>query len=90
MMRQAVNSIPGAKGVIQDISQGGFSASRGGGFPVEFNIRGRDWDTLAKSAREIRSRCGSRASSPTWTATTRWACPRCRWSPTATRPPTSA
>jgi multidrug efflux pump len=53
VMRQAVNSIPGAKGVIQDISQGGFSASRGGGFPVEFNIRGRDWDTLAKSAREI-------------------------------------
>ncbi len=53
VMRQAVNSIPGSKGVIQDISQGGFSASRGGGWPVEFNIRGRDWDTLARSAREI-------------------------------------
>jgi multidrug efflux pump subunit AcrB len=53
VMRQAVNSIPGSKGVIQDISQGGFSASRGGGFPIEFNIRGRDWDTLAKSARDI-------------------------------------
>jgi len=51
VMRQAVNSIPGAKGVIQDISQGGFSASRG--FPVEFNIRGRDWDTLARTARDI-------------------------------------
>jgi hydrophobe/amphiphile efflux-1 (HAE1) family protein len=53
VMRQAVNSIPGAKGVIQDISQGGFSATRGGGFPVEFNIRGSDWDTLARAARDI-------------------------------------
>jgi hydrophobe/amphiphile efflux-1 (HAE1) family protein len=52
VMRQAVNSIPGARGVVQDISQGGFSPRRGG-FPVEFNIRGRDWDTLARSARDI-------------------------------------
>ncbi len=53
VMRQKVNSIPGSRGVIQDISQRGFSPARGGGFPVEFNIRGRDWDVLAGSAREI-------------------------------------
>jgi len=38
---------------LQDLSQAGFSATRGGGFPVEFNIRGRDWDTLARSTRQI-------------------------------------
>jgi HAE1 family hydrophobic/amphiphilic exporter-1 len=52
-VRQHVNSIPGARGVLQDLSQAGFSASRGGGFPVEFNIRGRDWELLARSARQI-------------------------------------
>src|SRR5258706_325187 len=30
-----------------------FIPSQGGGFPVEFNIRGRDWDTLARSTRQI-------------------------------------
>ena len=47
---------------MQDLSQRGFSAGRGGGFPVEFNIRGRDWDVLGRvlRARSWR-RCGSRA-----------------------------
>ena len=53
VVREQVNSIPGARGVLQDLSQFGFSASRGGGFPVEFAIRGRDWDTLARVSREI-------------------------------------
>jgi HAE1 family hydrophobic/amphiphilic exporter-1 len=52
-VRQFANSIPGCRANIQDLSQSGFSATRGGGFPVEFNIRGRDWDTLARSARAI-------------------------------------
>ncbi|HEY6551707.1 MAG TPA: efflux RND transporter permease subunit, partial [Vicinamibacteria bacterium] len=52
-VRQFANSIPGCRANIQDLSQSGFSATRGGGFPVEFNIRGRDWDTLARSARDI-------------------------------------
>jgi hydrophobe/amphiphile efflux-1 (HAE1) family protein len=52
-VRQVANSIPGCRANLQDISQGGFSATRGGGFPVEFNIRGRDWDTLARSTRQI-------------------------------------
>ena len=40
-------------------------------------------------ARRSPSRCGSRASSPTSTPTTRWGCPRSRSSPTATGPRTS-
>ena len=42
MVRRAGNAIPGAKVVLMDTSQQGFSASRGGGFPVELAIRGRD------------------------------------------------
>jgi hydrophobe/amphiphile efflux-1 (HAE1) family protein len=52
-VRQVANSIPGCRANLQDLSQAGFSATRGGGFPVEFNIRGRDWDTLARSTRQI-------------------------------------
>jgi multidrug efflux pump len=49
--REAANRIPGARTVLQDPSQRGFSASRG--FPVELSIRGRDWDTLAESSKKI-------------------------------------
>jgi HAE1 family hydrophobic/amphiphilic exporter-1 len=51
--RQAMSGIPGARIVMQDFSQRGFSPGRGGGFPVEFNIRGPDWDTLGRSSRDI-------------------------------------
>jgi len=51
--RQATSTIPGARIVMMDFSQRGFSAGRGGGFPVEFNIRGRDWETLGRSSRVI-------------------------------------
>ncbi len=51
--RQAASAIPGARIVMQDFSQRGFSATRGGGFPVEFNIRGRDWDNLGRASRVI-------------------------------------
>jgi multidrug efflux pump len=51
--RQALSRIPGAIIVMQDFSQRGFSPGRGGAFPVEFNIRGPDWDTLGRSSREI-------------------------------------
>ncbi len=52
--RQATSGITGARIVMQDFSQRGFSAGRGGGgFPVEFNIRGRDWDELGRASRAI-------------------------------------
>ncbi len=53
LARQELNAIPGARVVLQDPSQQGFSASRGGGFPVEIAIRGRDWDTLAGASKTI-------------------------------------
>jgi HAE1 family hydrophobic/amphiphilic exporter-1 len=53
VVRRFAATVPGGRVVLQDISQTGFSPSRGGGFPIEFNIRGRDWNVLARSAREI-------------------------------------
>jgi len=51
VMRKKLNAIPGVRAVIQDMSQRGFTAQRG--FPVEFSVRGPDWDQLIKSSREI-------------------------------------
>ncbi|MBI4063710.1 MAG: efflux RND transporter permease subunit [Elusimicrobia bacterium] len=44
--RKAMNSVPGLRAMIQDPSQQGFAASRG--FPVEFTVRGPDWDRLVE------------------------------------------
>ncbi|MDD2774199.1 MAG: efflux RND transporter permease subunit [Elusimicrobiales bacterium] len=45
--RKALNRIPGMqRAVIQDPSLAGFTAKRG--FPVEFTIRGPDWNKLAE------------------------------------------
>jgi HAE1 family hydrophobic/amphiphilic exporter-1 len=51
--RRALGQIPGVRAVLVDPSQQGFSASRGGGFPIEIAIRGRDWDELAKRSKQI-------------------------------------
>jgi HAE1 family hydrophobic/amphiphilic exporter-1 len=51
--RQAIAQIPGVRAALVDPSQQGFSASRGGGFPIEIAIRGRDWDELATRSRLI-------------------------------------
>jgi HAE1 family hydrophobic/amphiphilic exporter-1 len=53
LARQVTSGYPGARIVMQDFSQRGFSPGRGGGFPVEFNIRGPDWDELGRSSRVI-------------------------------------
>ncbi|MDE2292306.1 MAG: efflux RND transporter permease subunit, partial [Elusimicrobia bacterium] len=53
--RKGLNSIPGVqRAVIQDLSQAGFTASRG--FPVEFTVQGPDWDKLAEVAGTIMDR----------------------------------
>jgi hydrophobe/amphiphile efflux-1 (HAE1) family protein len=51
--RQVTSGFPGARIVMLDFSQRGFSAGRGGGFPVEFNIRGPDWEELGRASRVI-------------------------------------
>ena len=52
--RKDLNAIPDLRALIMDLSQGGFSSSRG--FPVEFTVRGPDWDTLVKSALALKER----------------------------------
>jgi HAE1 family hydrophobic/amphiphilic exporter-1 len=53
VVRGGANAIPGVRASLIDPSQQGFSATRGGGFPVEMTVRGRDWDVLAQSAQKI-------------------------------------
>ncbi len=50
--RTALNKIPSLKAFIIDLSQGGYSAGRN--FPVEFTVRGPDWDTLTKVSDDFR------------------------------------
>jgi hydrophobe/amphiphile efflux-1 (HAE1) family protein len=50
-LRKQLNAIPGMRAVIQDLSQAGFTATRG--FPVEFSVRGADWDKLISLSREM-------------------------------------
>lgn len=49
--RNALSKIPDVKVFLQDLSTRGFTAKRG--FPVEFNIRGPDWDVLNQKSQEI-------------------------------------
>ncbi|MCX6565900.1 MAG: efflux RND transporter permease subunit [Candidatus Aminicenantes bacterium] len=51
VIRRELNSIPGLRAVIQDLSQQGFTAQRG--FPVEFSVRGSNWDQLIESSRDL-------------------------------------
>ncbi len=51
-LRKEFNSYPGLKAVVLDLSQMGFSAQRG--FPVEFSIRGRDWEKLIASSNSMK------------------------------------
>jgi len=56
-LRRELNSIPGLRAVIQDLSQQGFTAQRG--FPVEFSVRGSDWDELVSLSQKIMAEVGS-------------------------------
>ncbi len=53
-LRTRLNAVPGLKAVIVDLSQAGFSASRG--FPVEFSVRGSDWDQIVRTSRDAMAR----------------------------------
>jgi HAE1 family hydrophobic/amphiphilic exporter-1 len=57
--RKPLSSIPGVRRVaIQDPSLGGFTAQRG--FPIEFSLRGKDWEKLAEYSERMME--GMRAS----------------------------
>ena len=50
--RKALSAIPGVdRAVIQDLSLSGFTAQRG--FPIEFTVRGGDWDKLGEYGQKI-------------------------------------
>jgi hydrophobe/amphiphile efflux-1 (HAE1) family protein len=54
ILRKELNGYPGLRAVVQDQSQSGFTAQRG--FPVEFSVRGSDWDRLVEASTEMRER----------------------------------
>jgi len=53
VLRKELNAIPGARAVVQDLSQSGFTAQRG--FPVEFSIRGAEWSTLVTESERMKA-----------------------------------
>lgn len=55
IVRKEFNAIPGVdRAIIQDLSLSGFSAQRG--FPVEFTIRGPEWEKLGNFGKEMMKR----------------------------------
>jgi len=57
VLRRELNSIPGVRAVIQDLSQQGFTAQRG--FPVEFSVRGSNWGELVDLSQKIMTQVAS-------------------------------
>ena len=57
LLRKNLNAMPGIRAVIQDLSQAGFTAQRG--FPVEFSVRGSDWDQLINISQDIMNKLAS-------------------------------
>jgi multidrug efflux pump subunit AcrB len=53
LIRRELNAVPGIRAVIQDTSQQGFTAQRG--FPVEFSVRGSDWNQLVPLSQKVMS-----------------------------------
>jgi len=51
VLRRELNGVPGMRAVVSDPSQQGLTARRG--FPVEFSVRGSDWDRLVDLSREV-------------------------------------
>ncbi len=55
IVRKEFSGIPSVdRAIIQDLSLSGFTAQRG--FPIEFTIRGQDWDKLGSYSGEIMKR----------------------------------
>ncbi|HWM88936.1 MAG TPA: efflux RND transporter permease subunit, partial [Kofleriaceae bacterium] len=51
LLRRELAAFPGVQVRVQDLSQQGFSARRG--FPVEFSVRGSEWDQLVLASQDI-------------------------------------
>ncbi len=53
-LRKELNGYPGLRAVVQDLSQQGFTAQRG--FPVEFSVRGSNWEELVATTQNVMER----------------------------------
>jgi hydrophobe/amphiphile efflux-1 (HAE1) family protein len=51
-LRKQLQRIAGIRGSVQDPSQQGFGVSKG--FPVDFTVRGSDWDTLVSVSMKLK------------------------------------
>src|SRR5581483_206850 len=51
-LRKQLSKIAGIRASVQDPSQQGFGVSKG--FPVDFTVRGPDWDTLVTNAMKLK------------------------------------
>jgi HAE1 family hydrophobic/amphiphilic exporter-1 len=49
--RKALSEIGGIRPILMDLSQSGFTSGRG--FPIEFSIRGPEWDRLGEYSKAI-------------------------------------
>jgi multidrug efflux pump len=54
IIRKELNSYPGVRASVQDLSQQGFTAQRG--YPIEFSVRGSEWDKLIDVANDMREK----------------------------------
>jgi multidrug efflux pump len=54
MIRKELNSYPGVRASVQDLSQQGFTSQRG--YPIEFSVRGSEWDKLIDLANGMRDK----------------------------------
>jgi multidrug efflux pump subunit AcrB len=54
VMRKEFASYPGLRAAVQDLSQQGFGGSKG--YPVEFSVRGSDWNTLVALAMQMKAK----------------------------------
>ncbi|MBI3298445.1 MAG: efflux RND transporter permease subunit [Elusimicrobia bacterium] len=53
-VREKVKASPPVRGFVMDMSQQGFSSGRG--FPIEFTVRGPDWEKLVELSSTLRKR----------------------------------
>jgi hydrophobe/amphiphile efflux-1 (HAE1) family protein len=51
VLRKELNSYPGMRAVVQDLSQSGFTAQRG--FPIEFSVQGPEWGPLVETSQRM-------------------------------------
>ncbi len=57
LMRKEFSSYPGLRASVQDLSQQGFGGTKG--YPVEFSVRGSDWNTLVGLAMKMKADAAS-------------------------------